>query len=265
VQRFQLAAGDIHDGAKLWRLSWALGMADIKVRYRGSMIGPFWLTLSTAVMVGSMAFLYAALFSIEIHIYLPYLTVSILFWNYLNMLVADGCTCFTQSDSLIKGLRMPFTVHVMRSITRNTIILMHNMVVLLFVFLILRNPLSFYALWAVPALLLWIIDAFAISLLLGALCARFRDIPQIIASIMQIAFFVTPIIWQPNSLAGNQVAELLVRFNPFYYLLQIIQSPLLGTPMALTSVANALIVSGIIVAVSALAFTRMRGRIGYWV
>jgi len=265
AQRFQLAAEDIREGAKLWRLSWALGLADIRLRYRGSLLGPFWLTLSSAVMIGSMGFLYAHLFHTEIHNYLPYLTVSILFWNYLNMLISDGCVCFTQNDSLVRGTRTPFTVHAARNVIRNTIILAHHIVVIVAVFFIMDVHLSLYSMWAFAGLLLWLVDAFAISLLFGAFCARFRDVPQIIASVMQIAFFITPIMWYAKLLENHPQGDLLIRFNPFFYLMEIVRAPLLGTPITFHAAAKALMVSGAIIVVSALGFARSRGRIAYWV
>lgn len=265
AQRFQLAAEDVREGARLWRLAWALGLADIKLRYRGSTLGPFWLTISFAIMMGAMGFLYADLFHVDVHKYIPYLTVSILFWNYLNTLVTEGCTCFTQSDALIKGARMPFTVHAARSVIRNTIIMGHNFVVLIGVFLIFDIHISLYTFAFLPALLLWIIDAFAASLLFGVICARFRDVPQIIGSILQIAFFVTPIMWYANILSGHPTAEMLVKLNPFLYLLEIIRAPLLGTPITIDATLGAIAVSVGIIAVSAIGFARSRGRIAYWV
>ena len=265
MHRFQLAAADIRDGAKLWRLSWALGLADIRLRYRGSVLGPFWLTLSFAIMIGAMGILYAELFHINVQEYLPYLTVSLLLWNYMSTLVSDGCTCFIQNDSLIKGTWMPFAVHAARSIVRNTIIFAHNLVVLVGIFVIMRVPVSSYTIMAIPGIVLWLCDAFAISYLLGAFCARFRDVPQIVASVMQIAFFVTPIMWQANILDGRSGGRLLTQLNPFFYLLEIIRAPLLGMPLTYHKVIAAVIVSGCICIVSALGFARTRGRIAYWV
>lgn len=265
AQRFQLAATDLKDGVKLWRLIWTLGLSDIKLRYRGSALGPFWLTISMGVQVAAMAFLYADLFHTDIHTYLPYLTISIVLWNYLNTLISDGCTCFSQSDSLIKGTRMPFTVHAARSVVRNTIVLTHNIVVVVVVFVIMGVHESLYSLAAIPAFCLWLIDAFAVSLLFGAFCARFRDVPQIIMSIMQIAFFVTPIMWYAKILESHPKADLLIRFNPFFYILEILRAPLLGTPMTTDTVFKALIVSAAIIGVSAVGFARTRGRIAYWV
>lgn len=263
-QRFQLAAQDIREGFGLWRLAWALGLSDIKLRYRGSALGPFWLTLSTAIMIGSMGFLYADLFHTDIHSYLPYLATSIILWNYLSMLVSDGCTCFTSSESLIKGTRMPFTVHALRSVVRNTIILAHNVVVIVGVYVIMGVPLSFYTLLAIPGLFIWLINGFAISLLFGAFCARFRDVPQIIASVIQIAFFVTPVMWNAKVMEAHPKGDLLIRFNPFYYILEIVRAPLLGTPLTFDMVAKTLIITLVIVATAAIAFARTRGRLAYW-
>lgn len=265
AQRFALAATDLKDGTRLWRLIWTLAFSDIKLRYRGSALGPFWLTISTAVQIGAMAFLYADLFHTDIHTYLPYLAISIVLWNFLNTLISDGCTCFTTADSLIKGTRMPFAIHAARSVVRNTIVLGHNIVVVVAVFLIMGVHETLYSLAAFPAFALWLVDGFAISLLFGAFCARFRDVPQIIMSVMQIAFFVTPIMWYASILESHPRADLLIRFNPFFYILEIVRAPLLGTPMPATVVYKALIVSGVLILVTAFGFARTRGRVAYWV
>lgn len=265
TQRFGLAAIDMKDGFRLWRLIWTLAFADIKLRYRGSALGPFWLTISTGVQIGAMAFLYGDLFHTDIHTYLPYLATSLVLWGYLNLLITDGCTCFTQSDALIKGTRMPFAIHAARSVVRNTIVLAHNIVVVVAVFVIMGVHQSLYSLVAVPGFLLWIIDAFAISLLLGAICARFRDIPQIILSVMQIAFFVTPVIWYAKVLANHPRAEMLIRLNPFFSILEVVRAPLLGTPLDPGTIYKALLVSAVLVGLAAIGFARTRGRIAYWV
>src|SRR5450631_1400576 len=74
--RNRWAMADVAAGLRLWRLAWALGWLDIRLRYRGSMLGPFWLTISTGVMVGSLGFLYAALFNMSLRDYLPFLALS---------------------------------------------------------------------------------------------------------------------------------------------------------------------------------------------
>jgi lipopolysaccharide transport system permease protein len=263
-QRFEIAARDVRDGFGLWRLAWALGMADIKLRYRGSVLGPFWLTLSTGIMIGAMGILYAGLFHVDIHSYLPYLAASQIFWTFLSLLVSEGCTCFTASEALVKGTRMPFTVHALRSVLRNTIVLAHNVVIIAVVFIVMHVSVTWYALWTLPALLLWLVDGFAISLFLGAFCARFRDIPQIIASVMQIAFFLTPVMWTVGSIGNNRARALVVEYNPFYYILEVVRAPLLGTDIPLPHVWIVVGISVVLWVVSALFFAKTRGRLAYW-
>lgn len=264
-QRFSLAYQDILEGAKLCQLIWALAFSDIKLRYRGSAIGPFWLTISTGVQIAAMAFVYADLFHTNIRIYLPFLCVSMIIWGYLSSLINDGCSCFMGAEGLIKGTRMPFMVHAARSVLRDTIVFGHNLIVLVLVLVIMQVHQSFASLWAAFGFLLWFIDGFAVALALGAICARFRDIPQIVASIIQIIFFVTPIMWSPDILKGHKEAEFLIHLNPFVYLLDVIRNPLLGQPLTMTEIGLAFSISAVIVILSLIVFTRVRGRIAFWV
>nr|WP_295739054.1 ABC transporter permease [uncultured Acidocella sp.] len=265
AQRFRLAFADLRDGAGLYRLIWALAFSEIKLRYRGSAIGPFWLTISTGIQIGAMAFLYADLFHTDIKSYLPYLAISLILWNYLSSLVVEGCTCFIGSEALLKGTRMPLVVHAVRTVLRNTIILAHNIIVVVAVLVIFQVKQTFFSLATIPGFALWLIDAVALSLLLGAICARFRDIPQIVAALMQVAFFLTPVIWQISALNAHPAAQHLIQLNPFNFILSVVRNPILGLPLTAMDVWGALAVSGFIIIVSLVGFARFRGRIAFWV
>ena len=259
--RGRMAIDDVRGAFAMWRLAFVLAWLDIKLRYRGSLLGPFWLTLSTGVMVGALGVLYAELFKQDVHKYLPFLALSLVLWNFLSALVMEACTCITQSESLIRSARIPYTLHAMRSVIRNILVLGHNIVVIVVVFAVFHSWPGGGVLAAVPALLLWTIDALALSLLLGAVCARFRDVPPIVGSVMQIAFFVSAIIWTPSQVGGQ---VLWLQLNPFFALMQIVRGPLLGElPLPLTY-ASALGWSALILAVSWLAFSRARGRLAFW-
>src|ERR1700761_427272 len=90
--RNRWAVADVVGGARLWRLAWALGWLDIRLRYRGSMLGPFWLTISTGVMVAALGVLYSTLFKIELREYLPFLALSQVLWGFLAAVVSEACT-----------------------------------------------------------------------------------------------------------------------------------------------------------------------------
>jgi lipopolysaccharide transport system permease protein len=263
-ERLRLAADDLAKTARLWPLVWTLSLFDIRLRYRGSLLGPFWLTLSTAIMVAAIGVLYAKLFRQDAASYLPFLTISLVLWGFISTVAAEATTCFTQADAMIRSMRMPHSLHAARVVARNVLVLGHNAAVVAVVFLVfgIRPGLDCFTL--LPGFLLWLVDAFAASLLLGVVGARFRDIPPIIASIMQIAFYVTPIMWSPAMLAHRGLAQAFITLNPFYALLEIIRAPLLGQSLSPVAWHLALLYSLSLVFVTGLVFMRARPRVPYW-
>lgn len=263
--RLAMAMADVRQTMQLWPLVWTLSVLDIRLRYRGSVLGPFWLTLSTSVMIAALGFLYSRLFHTDIQTYLPFLSLSLVLWQFLQTLTSEGCTCFTSSESMIRAMRMPLSLHAARVVVRNILVLAHNVIVIVAVFLIMGTVPGAYSFTIVPAFALWVVDAVAISLFLGVLCARFRDIPPIVASIMQIAFFVSPVIWNPAIIAHRGIGIVLVKWNPFYALLEIVRGPLLGAPFEAQNWEIAVGYSTGLVLLAAIGFTRARARVAYWV
>jgi lipopolysaccharide transport system permease protein len=261
--RQRLAIEDVHDGLGLWRLGLTLGWFDIRLRYRGSMLGPFWLTLSTGVMVAALGVLYSQLFKMELHDYLPFLALSLVLWGFLNTLVTDACGCFQSAEGMIRSQRMPFTLYAIRVVIRNLLVLAHNVIVILLVYAALDAWPGFAAVAATPGVLLWVVDGLAVCFLLGTVCARFRDIPPIVGSVMQIAFFVSPIIWKPELLHGQQAAWL--PFNPFFTMLEIVRGPLLGYLPDWQVWASALGYSVLLCGAAWMLFARVRSRLAFWV
>jgi lipopolysaccharide transport system permease protein len=260
--RRRMAVRDIAEALKLWRLCWTLSWLDIRLRYRGSLLGPFWLTLSTGVMVGAIGVIYSALFRMEMQDYLPFVAVSQVLWNFLAVLVGEGCGSFTSAEGMIRSIRMPFSLYAARTVLRNLFVLGHNMLVIIVVFAVFDTWPGAKVVLVLPGLALWLIDAWAISMLLGTVCARFRDIPPIVGSIMQIAFFATPVIWKPESMHGH---EWLLLYNPFYAMLEVVRGPVLGNTPGLGIYALALFFSAALWGVTWVLFTRVRGRIAFWV
>jgi lipopolysaccharide transport system permease protein len=93
------------------------------------------------------------------------------------------------------------------------------------------------------------------------LCTRYRDLPQIIANLLQIAFYVTPIVWAPSFLPGG---GWLLDINPFYHLIELVRAPLLGSwpPAQSWVVSGGLALSGS--GLTLVFFDRYRRRIAYW-
>jgi lipopolysaccharide transport system permease protein len=257
------ALSDLREARALWRLCWTLSWLDIKLRYRGSMLGPFWLTLSTAVMAGAMGSIYAGLFHVDLHAYLPFLVLSLVLWGFLGGVVGDGSVAFTSSEGMIRSVRMPFTLYAVRIVIRNVLILAHNLVVVIAVMAIFDTWPGLPVLLALPGFVLWLLDACALTILLGALCARFRDIPPIVASILQIAFFITPVIWKPELIHAQR--QWVLPLNPFFSLLEMVRGPMLGTVPSMAETVSALLYSALLCILTWIMFVHVRRRIAFWV
>jgi len=256
------AVADMLEGLKLWELWCSLGWHDIRQRYRRSIVGPFWLTLSMGIMVGGLAYLYAGLFGQDVESYLPYVATGIIIFTMISSLAAEGSTVFIGSAALILQLRAPLSIYVYQMLWRNLLIFAHNISIYALILLFVKIDLGWNFFLAFAGLFLVLLNGFWVGLTLGGLSARFRDVPLIVGSVMQVAFFLTPIFWTPSSLPNR---ALFVNLNPFYYLIEIIRMPLLGKtpPLSIWLVVIGFNCVGAVVAT--LFYGRYRGRIAYCV
>lgn len=256
------AGADIGDGIAMWRLWGRLGWNDILQRYRRSTLGPLWLTASMAVMIIALGVLYAELFGVPIHDFLPFLCVGLLVWNLIASYLTEAGTLFVGSESYIKQIRLPYSVYLFRSSWSKLIIFGHN-------FIIYFGVLAYFQIWpglaalaAVPGLALVVLNGTLACLSIGMVSARFRDIPQLVGSIVQIVFFVTPIMWRPELLKNRTY---IATANPLFHLVEIVRAPLLGTLPDIDSYLAVTIITLINGAIAAALFVRFRARISYWV
>ncbi|MFT8717365.1 ABC transporter permease [Gluconobacter potus] len=257
------AWADWKETRRLWRLGVRLGWLDIRLRYRGSALGPFWLTITSALMVASMGVLYSKLFHMQLASYLPFLSLSLTLWSVgFSSLIQESCTCFLDAEDMVRSVRLPFLLYAVRVVVRNAIVFAHNIVVPLGVFALYHLWPGMDALLAIPALVLWGLDGFAACMLFGSLCARFRDVAPIIGALLQIVFYVTPVIWMPQQL-GPRAAYLL--YNPFYPLLEIVREPLLGHVPSLQIWGIALATSVVFWLIAVRSFIRVRSRLVFWI
>src|SRR5277367_1825430 len=94
---WQRALQDLVKGFCAWRIWLTLGYQDIRLRYLRSVIGPFWITLSMAVMIYTMGFLYAKLFKADLQVYYPFIAAGMVTWNFIAMNIGESSEIFFQS------------------------------------------------------------------------------------------------------------------------------------------------------------------------
>jgi lipopolysaccharide transport system permease protein len=257
-----IALRDAREGLRLWPLWVRLGWNDILQRYRRSLLGPFWLTASMAIMVIALGILYAELFKTPVDQLLPYLCVGLLVWNLLASFLTEGGTLFTGSESYIKQIRLPYSAYVYRSAWAKLITFFHNFIIYFGVLLYFDIWPGSVALLAIPGLAIVVLNGALANLWIGIVSARFRDVPQVIVSLVQIVFFITPIFWKPDLL---KTRTYIADYNPAYHLIEIMRQPLLGAAPTEFSYWAVLLITLINFAITGFFFARFRSRIAYWV
>jgi ABC-type polysaccharide/polyol phosphate export permease len=258
------ASQDLVQGLAQWSLWGRLGWRDVIRRYRRTVIGPFWSAISLGVFVLALGSVGSGLFTYSAKDYLPFLAAGMVVWVMVSSMITESTIMFLGVGNLIRQMRVNYSILAYALVWRNAIVFFHNLSVF-FVITLVLNPslLSPVMILALPGLLLVMINAAWISLTLGIWCLRFRDLQQLITTLVQIAMFVTPIFWPQESLVGP-MRIIVVDLNPLYHMIDIIRSPLLGKLPHMESYLYVCLLTAIGWTVFAFFFHRFRGRIAYW-
>ncbi|WP_051011435.1 ABC transporter permease [Corynebacterium timonense] len=264
-----MAWADLIHGWRQHELWLQLGWQDIKQRYRRSTLGPLWITIATGVMSLALGLLYSMLFQIPVRDFLPHVTVGFIIWGFLAGCIKEGANVFIDNEGLIKQLPSALSVHVYRLVWRQLLFLAHNMVIWVILVIVFRIRLSWETLLAVPALALLVINGVWVAMLFGIVATRFRDVAPLLEALVQLLFYVTPIVWTTATLReqGGEVAERarIAEINPLYHYLEIIRAPLIDEPLAAYhwAIVGGCTVVGLILAL--VVMRQWRFRVPYWV
>ncbi|UCI06847.1 ABC transporter permease [Mesorhizobium sp. B1-1-8] len=256
------ALTDLIHGAKLFDMWSRFALYDIRQRFRRSLLGPFWLTLSMGVMVGAMGLVFSTLFQQDVGKTVPYIATGLIFWGLLTSTINEGATVFISAESYIRNVPMPLSVHYYRMLARNVIIWAFNMAIYFCVLLVFRITPGWNILLFIPGFALFLINLAWISLAAAVLSTRFRDVPQVILNVIQVVFFITPVFWSPESLPRRPV---FVMLNPFHHLLELVRAPLLGSTAPAMSWWLCLAMTVVGLGFTAWLYRRSHARIAYWV
>jgi len=262
IPQYGVAITDVLAGMLDWRMWARLGSQEVRRRYRRTVFGPFWTTLSLGIFIFTLGILWSQLWKQDPKVYLPFLCSGMLAWALISAIVIEGCSTFSSSAAVITQLRFPYTILSCSVVWRNFLTLFHNVLIFVLVALYADVPVSWSSLLVFPALGLIFINGVWVVTLLALLCSRFRDIQQIITSILQVSMFITPIFWTPKQL-GDRWAG-FVDYNVLFHYVDILRSPMLGQAPAAWSWG--IVIAGTIVGwlVTIAMFSRFRRRIAYW-
>lgn len=261
-QQHQLTRHDIRGGLKRWRIWTLLAWQDIRLRYRRSTLGPLWITLSMAVTIYAMGFLYGVLFNMDLSVYYPFLATGLLAWSLISTLLCESTLIFIDAESFIKQMKQPYSLFIFRAVLRSFIIFAHNILVFIPIVFLFHVHFTWYSLLFFPSLLLIWLNGLAFSTILAILGARYRDLTQLVSSLVQVIFFLTPIMWSPHLLP--QQYQFIPNYNPFAQFVDLLRNPLLGQPLTSETLTVTLTITALGLLCAYGLLIKYRSRIVYW-
>jgi homopolymeric O-antigen transport system permease protein len=208
---------------------------EIVLRYRATFLGPAWMIVSIAIFVIVLGNIYKSILNIEASLYFLHLASGIIFWTFMQQTIQYSSRIFqTNRAFFLNGNTLP-TDFIFKLVTTNFIVLLHNFVVIIAVYIFSWKMVPLTALLMLAGVGLMILNAVWVGTVFAILGARYRDVDEIIQPILRIAFLATPVLWLPNMRGKGPMMELVLTLNPFYHFLEITRAPLMGEIPSLSS------------------------------
>jgi homopolymeric O-antigen transport system permease protein len=254
---------DLAHGLVSWRIWHLMGIGTIRRRYSRSRIGQFWTTLSMGIMITCMGLIWSVLWKMSMRDIFPYIAVSIVLWTFLTGTIIDASTAIIGSSNYFLNQGMSFSTPIFAALYSQFIILLHNMVIVALILVIFPQSFSLEILMVIPGFFLTMITIVWVSCLVAILCARYRDVIQLVAAIINTAFYISPVIFKADFIPPEY--RWINFVNPFAIFLSIMRDPLFGRaiPWEYWAIAVAITIIGTIFTLALVG--RFSKRVIFWI
>ena len=207
---------------------------EIHARFKRSVLGTLWYALSTLAIVLGLGPLYASIFGHPLDEYFGYLAFGLVFWNFFQGVISESTAVYQSNQTYIKDMVIHPIVFNVALIIKHSFIWFQNLVVVYGLLLLLGFGLAEPSLWFFVYMAPVIMVVFFGSVASSLISLRFRDFANIINLVVQIFFFLTPILWKTRpDILGLSV----IKYNPVFYLVSLPRNLLLGEAVNLWVIA----------------------------
>jgi len=226
--QFKAALADFR-GTWVDRRIWILSaIVTVGNKYRRTILGPWWMTLTTVIFVFGLSILRIGLGGGDLREAIPYVGIGFIVFTLITSGITSGANVYASAGTQLSTSRQPYSAYVFRANAVGFIDFLHDAVVILLLALIFAIPLTLGWSVSILAVVLILVSSVGLGLWLGPLVARFRDIGPFVGAMIRLLFFLTPIFWSIDQVDATG-QEWIAWFNPLTYQLLAFRDPILGT------------------------------------
>ena len=194
---------------------------ELKARYRGSVLGFFWSFINPLLLLLVYSFVFSTVMpntTVGIQPFALFMFCGILPWTWFTSALSEATGSLISGGNLIKKVLFPAEVLPIVSVLANLVNFFLGLLILvpsLIYFHRLRVSLDL--LWFPVTVMVQLVFTLGLALMLSALTVHFRDIRDLLANVLMLWFFATPIIysWRQENV---QRYKSLFDLNPFTHL-----------------------------------------------
>lgn len=262
METLAAALDDWWRALRMWRLWTALGHEDLLDRYRRTSLGLGWIVLSFALFVAVKVLVFGQMAAVPAAEFGLFVTIGFGLWTFISAMVLDGCTAFLHARHWILGVSLPYPVFLLQVLVRNLIVFASVICVIGAALAWQLDRLAPAAWTVLPALLCYVLTSTWVAAILAPLCARQRDLNQVVQIVVRLLFFVTPILWMPGI---SERLEFIASINPITHFIEIIRQPLLYGRVPAESWTWVLVLNLLGLPAGIAAYAATRKRVVFWV
>lgn len=235
----------LFDWQELWQykeLFYFFTWRDIKIKYKQTVLGFLWAVLQPLLMMIIFTFFFGRALNVPSQ-NLPYpvfVFSGLLLWNTFSTGLTNSANSMVSNAQIIKKIYFPRIIIPFSSILVALFDFMMAFVLFLPLLVFYDQSVSWNALWSWPlAIAISIVATLGPGCLLAALNVKYRDFRYVIPFLIQVLFFLTPIIY-PVSMLKYPLLQYIIVISPMYAAVELFRFPLTGDALNLTFMAESL-------------------------
>ncbi len=201
-------------------LLFALSTRELKARYRASVLGFLWTFLNPTLNMLVYVLVFGVLMKSNVKHYAYYLFTGLLPWIYFSTSVMGGTSSVSDRRDLLTKVRFPAQVLPATVVLTNLLNFLLSLPLLLGLGLVFGVMPTWHVIFLVPVLIVQTFFTLALTYFFAALNVAFRDLQHIVGNLIQMMFFLTPVLWDLKSvpaigsLTREESQSLVMTFNP---------------------------------------------------
>ncbi len=236
-----------------------LTVSELKMKYQSSILGFGWSLLNPLLMMLVLYTVFSNVFKFTQDHFALYLLIGIVSWRFLANGTSSSMMAIVGKSSLVTKIYIPRQVLVISAVLSSFISSILEFLVLIPLLIVLGAGLSFYILLFPVIHMIYFLIVYGISLMLAALYVYYRDLNQIWEVLLQIGFFLSPIVYPLTTVPPEYLRYYML--NPVTALIQMYRDLLLyHRPPSFYDAALTLGVGIIILATGSIIFSRLERR-----